>query len=216
MTPLFKKGDKGKPANYQPVSLTSCCCKVIEHIVHSDIIKCLESNKIQSNLQQGFWKMRSCETQLITTIHYLAVGLDRRQQVDAILLDFSKAFDKVAHHHLAVKLRHYGIRDKNLFWIQSFLADRNQQVAGKTSSHAAVTSGVPQGTVFGPLLFLVYISDLPSRVSYSARLFADDCIQYRVIRDQIVTESLQTDLDHLQEWERYPIHQQVKCRTYFI
>ena len=123
---------------------------------------------------------------------------------DAILLDFSKAFDKVPHQRLAVKLHHYGIRDKNLSWIQSFLADRNQQVVldGKTSSHAAITSGVPQGIVLGPVLFLVYINNLPSRVASSVRLFTDDCLLYRVIRDQQDTASLQTVLNHLQERER--------------
>ena len=164
------------------------------------LIKSSESNKILSNFQQGFLKRISCETQLITIIHDLAVGLDRWQQVDAILLDFSKAFDMVRHHCLAVKLHHYGIRDKNLSWIQSFFTDRNQQVVldGKTSP-ATVTSGVPQGTVLGPLLFLVYISDLPSRVSSLIGLFADDCLLYRVIRDQKDAESLQTGLNYLQE-----------------
>ena len=104
---------------------------------------------------------------------------------------------------MAVKLHHYGIRDKNISWIKSFLADRNQQVVldGKTSP-AAVTSGVPQGTVLKPLLLLVYINDLPSRVSSSVQLFADDGQLYRVIRDQKDAESLQLDLDHLLEWER--------------
>ena len=96
------------------------------------------------------------------------------------------------------------IKSKNLSWIQIFLADRNQQVVldGKTSSAVAVTSGVPQGTVLGPLLFLVYINDLSSKFSYQYHFLTDDCLPYRVIRDQKDAESLQTDLDHLQEWER--------------
>ena len=168
--------------------------------MHSHLMKFLENNKILSDYQHGSRK----KTQRITTVHDLAIGLDRRQQVNAILLDFSKAFDKIPHQRLAVKLHHYGIRDKNLSCIRSFLADRNQQVVldGKTSSRAAVTSRVPQGTVLGPLLFLAYIIDLPSRVSSSVRLFADDCLLYRVIRDQQDAASLQTDLNHLQEWER--------------
>ena len=138
VTSLFKKGAKSKASVCRPVSLTSCCCKVIEHIVHSHIMKFLQNNKILNDYQHVFRKKRSCETHLITTVHDPAIGQDRRQQVDAILLDFSKAFDKLPHHRLAVKLHHYGIRNKNLSWIQSFLADRNQQVVldRKTSSHS--------------------------------------------------------------------------------
>ena len=204
VTPLYKKGDKSKAANYRPVSLTSTCCKIMEHIVHSHLMKFLESNKILSDHQHGFRKRRSCETQLLITMHDLAAGLDRRQQIDAILLDFSKAFDKVPHQRLAAKLHHYGIRDQTLSWIKTFFADRSQQVVldGKSSSAAPVASGVPQGTVLGPLLFLIYINDLPSRVSSSIRLFADDCLLYRVIKNHQDAELLQTHLDQLQERER--------------
>ena len=118
VTTLFKKEDKSKASNYRPVSLTSICSKAMEHIIHSHLMKYLDSHHILSDQQQGFSKRRSCESQLITTVHELASGLDKRQKIDAILLDFSKAFDKVAHQRLATKLHHYGIRNKTLAWIQ--------------------------------------------------------------------------------------------------
>ena len=182
VTPLLKTG----AANYRPVSLTSCCCKVMENVEHSHLIKFLESNKILSDFRHRFLE-RSYETQLITTTLDFAVRLDRRQQVDASLLDLSKAFDKVPHHRLAVKLHHCGIRDKSYPGSKVSLQigiTRQIVLDGKISSPTAATSEDPQGTVLGPLLFLVYINDLPSRVSSGVRLFADYCLQHRVIRDQ--------------------------------
>ena len=119
--------------------------------------------------------------------------------MDAILLDFSKAFDKVSHQHLAIKLDHYGIRGNLLQWIKSLFANRTQQVLveGHTSSPAPVTTGV-----LGPLLFLIYINDLPLKVSSTTRLFADDSLLYRRIKSPEDAQILQEDLDKLQEWER--------------
>ena len=204
VTPLFKKGDRAKASNYRPVSLTSVCCKLIEHIIHSQVISHLERHNILADEQHGFRKKRSCESQLINTVHGLAKGLNSKQRTDAVLLDFSKAFDKVPHHRLALKLQHYGVRGKTLESIRSFLADRTQQVVveGETSRPANVSSGVPQGTVLGPLLFLVYINDLPLRVNSTSRLFADDCMLYRTINSEADTKTLQEDLDNLQGWER--------------
>ena len=203
VTPLYKKGDKAKASNYRPVSLTSVCCKIVEHIIHSQVIRHLETNNILADEQHGFRKRRSCESQLINTVEDLTRGLNARQQIDAILLDFSKAFDKVPHERLAMKLHYYGVRGHTLHWIKSFLSDRQQRVVvdGVSSKPAPVTSGVPQGTVLGPLLFLVYINDLPSTVQSRARLFADDCLLYRTIKGEQDTAILQHDLDQLQQWE---------------
>ena len=203
MAPIFKKGDKSKPSNYRPVSLTSVCCKVLEHVIHSHLMKFFENNNILTDAQHGFRKYRSCESQLITTVQDLASGIDKSEQIDAVLLDFSKAFDKVPHRRLAAKLHHYGVRGNTLLWTQSFLADRSQKVIveGQSSASAPVTSGVPQGTVLGPLLFLVYINDLPSKVQSTARLFADDCLLYRTIKSNQDSDILQQDLDNLQKWE---------------
>ena len=203
ITPLFKKGDRSKPSNYRPVSLTSICCKLLEHVIHSNVISHLDQHGILSDAQHGFRKERSCESQLILTVQDLANSLNEGEQVDAILLDFSKAFDKVPHQRLLAKLRNYGVRGQLLEWISDFLLGRTQSVVleGQHSSRAPVTSGVPQGTVLGPLLFLVYINDMPDCVSSTPRLFADDCLLYRVVRSVADAAKLQQDLDQLQEWE---------------
>ena len=199
VTPIFKKGDKSIPANYRPISLTSVCCKVLEHIIHSQVMSHLDSQKILTDQQHGFRKRRSCESQLIITLQDLAAGLDAGEQIDAILLDFSKAFDKVPHERLLIKLRHYGIRGNILSWIQSFLTGRSQKVLveGQSSSSSPVTSGVPQGTVLGPLLFLLYINDLPDSVQSTTRLFADDSLLYRKIKSTVDLDILQEDLNRL-------------------
>ncbi|XP_062578982.1 uncharacterized protein LOC134240892 [Saccostrea cucullata] len=202
VSPIFKKGDKSKPANYRPVSLTSMCCKVIEHIIHSHLMNFFEHHSILTDYQHGFRKKRSCESQLITTIQDLALSIENNTQVDAVLLDFSKVFDKVPHERLLAKLDHYGVRGNLLNWIRSFLSGRTQKVLveGHFSPTALVTSGVPQGTVLGPLL-LAYINDLPSRVRPKARLFADDCLLYRTITTEADARLHQMDLDNLQDWE---------------
>ncbi|MFC1375539.1 MAG: reverse transcriptase family protein [gamma proteobacterium symbiont of Ctena orbiculata] len=204
MTPIFKKGDRSSPANYRPISLTSVCSKVMEHILHSQVMKHLEANGILSDQQHGFRKRRSFESQLILTLKELTAGMDEGQQIDAILLDFSKAFNKVPHERLAANLRYYGIQGNLLQWIQSFLRDRSQQVRveGQSSTSVPVVSGVPQGTVLGPLLFLLYINDLPQKVSSTARLFADDSLLYLKISSPADTAELQRDLDRLQQWEQ--------------
>jgi len=138
----------------------------------------LEQHKILADQQHGFRKRRSCESQLVLTIQDLASSLDNGEQIDAILLDFSKAFDKVPHQLLTQKLDHYGVRGNLLQWIQSFLTNRNQRVLveGHTSQTARVTPGVPQGSVLGPLLFVLYINDMPAKVDSTSKLFADDSL----------------------------------------
>ena len=125
-------------------------------------------------------------------------------QTDVILLDFCKAFDKVPHHLLLHKLDHYGIRSSTFKWISSFLSGRSQRVVcnGYTSAPVNVTSGVPQGTVLGPLLFLVYINDLPDTISSCCSLFADDCLLYRQIKNKNDQEILQHDLHNLEQWAK--------------
>ena len=155
IVPLFKKGDKSLPENYRPISLTSLSCKILEHVVHSSVMTHLEKHRVLDDAQHGFRKFRSCVSQLIITIDDFANCLRNHLQIDAILLDFSKAFDKVDHEILLAKLEHLGIRHSLLDWSRSFLIDRSQRVVveGMESSPTRVRSGVPQGTVLGPLFF---------------------------------------------------------------
>lgn len=154
-------------------------------------------------LQHGFRKGRSCETQLLEFVDDVTVNMEDGKQTDILTMDFSKAFDKVSHSLLLHKLDHYGIRGKTNSWIEAFLSRRTQRVVveGHTSDSASVDSGVPQGSVLGPSLFLFYINDIPEGLSSKVRLFADDTIAYLVIVSRRDCLALQKDLDGLADWE---------------
>ena len=204
VTPLFKKGSKSELSNYRPISLTCICSKLLEHIIHTSVMTHLTDYNILSNAQFGFRKNYSAELQLLQTTYDLALNLNNKGQTDVVLLDFSKAFDKVSHQHLLMKLQYYGIRGSTLDWIYSFLSSRSQRVVcgGHVSDPIDILSGVPQGSVLGPLLFLVYINDITNYASSSCRLFADDCILYRKINSPSNIDILQNDLKELENWEK--------------
>lgn len=122
--PLYKKGDKGDPSNYRPISLTCILCKTMEHIIASNLTKHFTQHNILYDLQHGFRERRSCETQLVQLIEDLHRNLTAGKQTEIILLDFSKAFDKVCHLKLLYKLNMHGVQGNTLRWIQSFLLGR--------------------------------------------------------------------------------------------
>ena len=210
ITPVFKKGAKFDAANYRPVSLTCVPCKLLEHIIVSHMRGHIDRWSLVHPNQHGFTKKRHCESQLIMTTHDLLSRLDKKDMVDVAVLDFSKAFDTVPHRRLMNKLRLYGIEGKTHAWIDCFLRGRTQSVVvGGRRSHGPgatagdpVISGVPQGTVLGPVLFLLYINDLPGVLSPGTvcRLYADDCLIYRSIHSIQDQLTLQADLASLHEW----------------
>ena len=151
----------------------------------------------------GFRDKRSCESQLIGFIDDIVNMLQGGNQTDVIVMDFSKAFDKVNHSLLVDKLHRYGIQGRTNKWIKNWLSDRTQTVVleGARSYTARVRSGVPQGSVLGPCLFLYYINDIPDSVKSKVRLFADDTIMYLAINSNTDASSLQEDLNRLAQWE---------------
>ena len=200
--PIFKKGSKTSPGNYRPVSLTSIVCKVFEGFVRDVLYKHLESNHLLAEEQYGFCSRRSCTTQLLNTINDWFLHLDEKTPVDAVYLDFRKAFDTVPHERLLNKLYGYGIRGDVLNWVRDFLSDRSQYVSihGECSSDIPVTSGVPQGSVLGPTLFIYFINDLPQVVSTSIKIFADDTKAYIPLNSVSDSIKLQETIDCLVEW----------------
>ena len=176
----------------------------MEHIVTSAIMNHGENNSLLYDLQHGFRRGRSCETQLIEFIDDLANNLDKGQQTDVLIMDFAKAFDKVNHSLLTHKLHNYGISGSVNWWIRNWLEGRTQTVVleGQRSRSVSVDSGVPQGSVLGPSLFLYYINDLQENLNSTVRLFADDIIAYLTVTPKDKGKLLQEDLDKLAKWEQ--------------
>ena len=176
----------------------------MEKIIRDKIMEHLESNNLLSRHQHGFRSKRSCLTQLLEYLSEIHDALDNGKPVDAVYLDCQKAFDKVPHKRLIAKLRAYGISGKILKWIENFLSGRTQRVVidGILSDPLPVLSGVPQGSVLGPLLFLIYINDLLDGISSGGKLFADDSKLFRKISSQTDRQILQEDLNKLHEWSR--------------
>ena len=202
VVPIHKKGQRSIAVNYRPVSLTSICCKILEHIIYSSLFAHLDEHKVLMDCQRGFRKGHSCKSQLLIIVNNILSNLDANKQTDVLLLDFAKAFDKVPHERLCKKLFHYGVRGSLLGWIKNFLKNRSQTVLleGHKSLPKPVLSGVPQGTVLGPLLFLCYINDLPDLLISKIQLYADDVLLYSTVTSLEDCKQLQLDLHSLESW----------------
>jgi len=175
---VFKKGKKNLVDNYRPISLTCIPCKIMESIIRDQVMNYFQSNSLFNSHQYDFIKGRSAVLQLLKIIDDWIINLEIGNQTDVIYTDFEKAFDKVPHKRLLSKLVSYGLDSKLILWIESFLCHRTQRVKvnGMLSESKSVLSGIPQGTVLGPLLFIIFINDLPDVCSSLSHifLFADD------------------------------------------
>jgi hypothetical protein len=201
--PLFKKDDNTKPTNYRPVSLLSCISKIFEKAVFKHVYNFLRDHKLISLKQSGFIPGDSTVCQLTHLYHLLSKSLDEQKDIRIAFCDISKAFDRVWHKGLLSKLYRIGIQGELLSWFENYLTGRTQRVTidGQESEWQNITAGVPQGSVLGPLLFLIYINDLTTVVQSDIRLFADDTILYMTVDDPVTTaNALNTDLNNMLNW----------------
>ena len=217
VTPIFKKGRKKSPCNYRPVSLTSICCKLLERIIRDRIVLHLEQLGLLDKNQHGFRGGMSCNTQLLEIMESWTTFFELGLPWDCIYMDFAKAFDSVPHERLLLKIESYGIRGKLLGWIRNFLSNRRQRVTigDRHSDWRPVTSGIPQGSVLGPILFVIFINDLPKTVLSHIKLFADDTKIFRAIENIKDFDLIQKDIDTLIKWSstwQLPFNLQ-KCKV---
>ena len=202
ISPIFKTGNRSDPASYRPVSLTSIPCKMIEHIIHSNIIRHLEKYKVLNDEQHGFCRGRSCETKLALSVNDLAKALDRQSQADVVIMDLSKAFDLVSHQTSFKTLSLWDHMETAQLDPICFTM-RTQQVVleDASSSSITVTSGGPQWTVIGPLPFILYLNYLPEGISSQVCLLTVDCILYQEINTLNYCQELLMDINTLCNWE---------------
>ena len=202
IVPIFKKGNRQLPRNYRPVSLTAIPCKILESIIKDELMKHLTAGDLLAAGQHGFRSRRSCNTQLLEVINEWSLIIEQGDPIDTLYMDFQKAFDSVPHERLLNKLQSYGVSGKVLKWVKAFLTGRQQQVVvgGQASAWAPVSSEVPQGSVLGPALFILYINDLPEAVQSSVKLFADDTKIYCNVSSISGPVQLQKDLNAATIW----------------
>ena len=203
--PIFKKGDKSEPSNYRPVALLSCIGKLQERIVFKNMYNFLIDNNLLYKYQSGFLPHHSTVFQLIDIFHNICQAFDNSMFSCIVFCDVSKAFDRVWHKGLLFKLRQNGIDGKLLEWLNSYLSQRKQKVCFKScySGLKSIFAGVPQGSVLGPLLFLVYINDIAKQLLSLTRLFADDSsLFYAAANIADIAGIINRDLQLLSNWAK--------------
>ena len=221
ISPIYKnKGNRHEATNYRPVSLTSVICKLLEKLIRKDIVAHMKLNNLFSTHQHGFLEGRSCLSNLLTTMEEWTRIIEDKGSIECIYMDFMKAFDSVPHQKLLHKLKAYNITGKIHKWIEEFLIGRQQRVVVNSipSKNEAVTSGVPQGSVLGPVLFLIFINDLPDTLDVAVQIFADDTKIFHHVNDKEDQSKLQENLTKLETWAetwQMRFHPQ-KCKVMHI
>lgn len=202
ITPIFKKGNKTLPENYRPVSLTSLVCKVLERLITTHLINHLKANEISCLQQHGFTKNKSVTTNLLEALNIWTEALMHNIPVDVLYLDYSKAFDTVPHQRLLKQVETFGVTNQALRWIESFLSNRRQKVRvnNDVSDWSSVISGVPQGSILGPILFTLFVFDIPGAIDSLISMFADDTKLYQLLKTTLSGDELEESLHKLEEW----------------
>ena len=201
--PLFKKGDRSDINNYRPVSILPTLSKILEKIVFKNLFNYLRDKNLLTPHQSGFRPGDSTVNQLSYLYHVFANALDNKKNLRIVFCDISKAFDRCWHKGILYKLRCLGVGGTMLEWFQDYLSNRQQKVLlrGQSSERGLIQAGVPQGSVLGPLLFLIYINDLPNIVVSNIKLFADDATVYIDFSDsEHAANILNQDMSHIQDW----------------
>ena len=207
VVPIHKKNDKQTISNYRPISLLPICSKIFERIIFNTLYKYLDENNLLTTNQSGFRSNDSCVHQLIKITHDIYQAFDNNPSLEtrAVFLDLSKAFDRVWHKGLLFKIKTFGVEGELYELIHSFLSNRYQRVTinGQSSNWCHVKAGVPQGSILGPLFFLMYINDLPDELKTTPKLFADDTAIFSIVHSQNQTANdLNHDLEKISNWAK--------------